>query len=387
MRCLYCGKPLPLLKKLTGGGEFCSDAHRHKYQEEYNKLALSRLLQAQSPPADGAPARNTRQLPAPGARPGQRQLPPPQTRQIAAPAAPPLPQPQSPASEAAPPAPQPPSFQPPSFAGPVDAPPAAARPAGPPPPPLPPAPPPMPDPPFAPFHLGSVAAIQPEPFRNTLAVEPELVGEEYAAATVQFEQEFQLTADPFDWQVFEQKAEAEEVVEEDAGPTPPEAAPWEHPIAIAAPPAVPALLMIEAEWKASPLFPALPEQDIPTRYPKPVRRKAEMPEAQRSPLAPALPERVAGRSWEVTLGLPAWKPQLRIVLAPAIGQPVPVPVAAPPMPLPEPVPAQQDVAASAVPTAAAEEPATQHDAAPPAYEQAHQEVYVDLSVLEKLGLI
>src|SRR5271155_2312504 len=46
MRCLYCGKELALLKRLTGGGEFCSDAHRHQYQEEYNQLALNRLLQA-----------------------------------------------------------------------------------------------------------------------------------------------------------------------------------------------------------------------------------------------------------------------------------------------------------------------------------------------------
>ena len=28
MRCLYCGNELALLKKLTGGGEFCSEAHR-----------------------------------------------------------------------------------------------------------------------------------------------------------------------------------------------------------------------------------------------------------------------------------------------------------------------------------------------------------------------
>src|SRR5690348_3971680 len=48
MRCLYCGKELALLKRLTGGGEFCSDAHKHSYQEEYNRLALSRLLQAQT---------------------------------------------------------------------------------------------------------------------------------------------------------------------------------------------------------------------------------------------------------------------------------------------------------------------------------------------------
>lgn len=52
MRCLYCGKQLPLLKKLTGGGEFCSETHRQKYQEEYNKLALSRLLQTQNSDGD-----------------------------------------------------------------------------------------------------------------------------------------------------------------------------------------------------------------------------------------------------------------------------------------------------------------------------------------------
>ena len=54
MRCLYCGKELALLKRWTSGGEFCSDAHRQKYQEEYNKLALNRLLQAK--PAESKPA-------------------------------------------------------------------------------------------------------------------------------------------------------------------------------------------------------------------------------------------------------------------------------------------------------------------------------------------
>ena len=47
MRCRHCGKELALLKRLTGGGEFCSDAHKQSYQDEYNRLALSRLLQAQ----------------------------------------------------------------------------------------------------------------------------------------------------------------------------------------------------------------------------------------------------------------------------------------------------------------------------------------------------
>jgi hypothetical protein len=49
MRCLYCGKELALLKRWTGGGEFCSDGHRQRYQEEYNQLALNRLLQAKPP--------------------------------------------------------------------------------------------------------------------------------------------------------------------------------------------------------------------------------------------------------------------------------------------------------------------------------------------------
>lgn len=47
MRCLYCGKELALLKRLTGGAEFCSDAHRKQYQDEFNNLALSRLMQSQ----------------------------------------------------------------------------------------------------------------------------------------------------------------------------------------------------------------------------------------------------------------------------------------------------------------------------------------------------
>jgi hypothetical protein len=47
MRCRYCGKELALLKRLRGGGGFCSEAHKQSYQDEYNQLALSRLLQAQ----------------------------------------------------------------------------------------------------------------------------------------------------------------------------------------------------------------------------------------------------------------------------------------------------------------------------------------------------
>src|SRR5579872_2886719 len=51
MQCLFCGKELALLKRLRGGGEFCSEAHRKEYQEQYEQLALARLLQAK-PPAE-----------------------------------------------------------------------------------------------------------------------------------------------------------------------------------------------------------------------------------------------------------------------------------------------------------------------------------------------
>lgn len=50
MRCLYCGKQLALLRRLTGSGEFCSDAHKQSYHEEYNRLALTRLIAARSKP-------------------------------------------------------------------------------------------------------------------------------------------------------------------------------------------------------------------------------------------------------------------------------------------------------------------------------------------------
>jgi hypothetical protein len=47
MLCLYCDRPLALLKRLTGDGEFCSKEHRRIYQKEHNQLALARLLDAQ----------------------------------------------------------------------------------------------------------------------------------------------------------------------------------------------------------------------------------------------------------------------------------------------------------------------------------------------------
>lgn len=83
MRCLYCGKELALLKRWTGGGEFCSDAHRQRYQEEYNQLALNRLLQAKPPKPDApAPAEGKPAKPAAVAEP---------VREVSAPSAPPSP--------------------------------------------------------------------------------------------------------------------------------------------------------------------------------------------------------------------------------------------------------------------------------------------------------
>src|SRR5580704_4897766 len=60
MRCLYCGKELALLKRWTSGGEFCSDAHRQQYQDEYNQLALNRLLQAKPANVEKKPAAETK---------------------------------------------------------------------------------------------------------------------------------------------------------------------------------------------------------------------------------------------------------------------------------------------------------------------------------------
>src|SRR5579859_5555305 len=54
MQCLFCGKELALLKRLRGGGEFCSEAHRKEYQEQYEQLALARLLQAKPPAESGS---------------------------------------------------------------------------------------------------------------------------------------------------------------------------------------------------------------------------------------------------------------------------------------------------------------------------------------------
>src|SRR6266545_2052651 len=63
MHCLYCDRPLALLKRLTGDGEFCSKEHRKIYQKEHNQLALARLMESQ-PGAKGK------------ARPGLKQAAP-----------------------------------------------------------------------------------------------------------------------------------------------------------------------------------------------------------------------------------------------------------------------------------------------------------------------
>jgi hypothetical protein len=112
MRCLYCGKELALLKRWTGGGEFCSDAHRQQYQEEYNQLALTRLLQAkpgaknEAAPAESAPAQRPAaavEKPVPAAK---AEIPEPEIRRAAvAPREIPAPKPEPQAPEPAEPEP------------------------------------------------------------------------------------------------------------------------------------------------------------------------------------------------------------------------------------------------------------------------------------------
>src|SRR5260221_6669454 len=71
MLCLYCDRPLALLKRLTGDGEFCSKEHRRIYQKEHNQLALARLLDAAQPSNNKKPLRPViqpdRAAPAPAA--------------------------------------------------------------------------------------------------------------------------------------------------------------------------------------------------------------------------------------------------------------------------------------------------------------------------------
>lgn len=86
MRCLYCGNELALLKKLTGHGEFCSEAHRQKYQEQYNRLALTRLLQAQDTEPERRPLQTAARSGVPGslrAGPSSRQITPAPSQAVA----------------------------------------------------------------------------------------------------------------------------------------------------------------------------------------------------------------------------------------------------------------------------------------------------------------
>jgi hypothetical protein len=64
MHCLYCDRPLALLKRLTGDGEFCSKEHRKIYQREHSQLALARLRDAQHAGTGNSKARPTQAPPA-----------------------------------------------------------------------------------------------------------------------------------------------------------------------------------------------------------------------------------------------------------------------------------------------------------------------------------
>lgn len=65
MLCLYCDRPLALLKRLTGDGEFCSKEHRRIYQKEHNQLGLARLLESQPANKGKRPANPPSESPAP----------------------------------------------------------------------------------------------------------------------------------------------------------------------------------------------------------------------------------------------------------------------------------------------------------------------------------
>ncbi len=107
MRCLYCGKELALLKRWTGGGEFCSDGHRQRYQEEYNQLALNRLLQAKPPSKRGneAPAKPSQETPVSNEPAPQAALP--ESASLTKPAFQEIPQPMALAVREETPAPEP----------------------------------------------------------------------------------------------------------------------------------------------------------------------------------------------------------------------------------------------------------------------------------------
>jgi hypothetical protein len=351
MRCLYCGKPLPLLKKLTGGGEFCSDAHRHKYQEEYNKLALSRLLQAQSAPGE------TGLFPAQGSGSGLRQL--------AAPAPPPpggqraLPPPSAPAPAPPPPATAHHQDSPRAYGQPA----AAARPvAEPKPQPTPPAPAPVPDPAEGPFLIQPHAAIGPA---HPAAILQNLEASFAETRPELIQQEFGIV--PFEWE------SAATAIAASQEPDPPEAPAWRHPMEIQPPgewmPAAAAAFPAEL-FPAKPLFPVAPEVQFGSRFPQSIRPKVDLGNQKSGlRLVPAALRLSGVGDWELSLAAPDWMPGFATIGAP------PPRVAAK-------VPAAQSAPSASAPNAPVEE-ARQESGIPPQSRQsaAGVEVFVDLSAL------
>lgn len=387
MRCLYCGKSLPLLKKLTGGGEFCSDAHRNKYQEEYNKLALSRLLQAQAPGSEGAPAaaaggvtqqmRTMRALPAPMPRPGQKALPPPGglpapmprpgMRALPAPATPPpTPRPRQagevrgafPAPEAAPPPPGRTS----AFAIPKA---PAVEEA--------PKPKPAPDPPMAYFRMEIPKSKAPEAaVLRAVAMEG---AAEWLPGLPELQPSPEFAVSPAEW----------ESLVEAPDPDPPEAPAWDHPMTVRPAPEVRKLVAESVvEFPFHPLFPVWKAPGIaPVRPPVRTGVRLPMPVDFTAP-GPAKPEAMpaGGGKWDLRAGLPAWRPRFTTILAPphiAVESPAPAPVLVeepPAMPAPTP-----QVEAAPVSEAVGEPVAS---AAKRPETGGADEVFIDLSLLGML---
>lgn len=85
--CRYCGKPLPFFQRFAAEEAFCSKEHRQLYQEEFNRLALSRLLQQASGRASAAPVTAPDPVRVPGPEPRRSGNGVPNPAPIAVPAA------------------------------------------------------------------------------------------------------------------------------------------------------------------------------------------------------------------------------------------------------------------------------------------------------------
>lgn len=70
LNCIYCGKKLPMVKKLTSE-EFCSVAHRKAYHDEQEQLALARLVEDQQRRKPARKAAIAKEKPAAVAAPAQ----------------------------------------------------------------------------------------------------------------------------------------------------------------------------------------------------------------------------------------------------------------------------------------------------------------------------